>query len=246
MFSENLLRRLKKAYSVVVLTGAGISAESGVPTFRGKDGLWNDRDVKELATPQALENETEEFWKFYNWRRKMLKDIKPNLGHYALVDMERTFGEFDLITQNVDNLHIEAGNKRILELHGNITRNYCTKCGKKEQINLNKVKTDEVPLCASCGGVMRPDIVLFGEALDRNVLSKAQEIAAQCEIFFSVGTSSLVEPAASLPYVAKANGSYLVEINKEKTPLSDAVNETILGNTAKILPYMAMILERIR
>ena len=246
MFSENLLRRLKKAYSVVVLTGAGISAESGVPTFRGKDGLWNDRDVKELATPQALENETEEFWKFYNWRRKMLKDIKPNLGHYALVDMERTFGEFDLITQNVDNLHIEAGNKRILELHGNITRNYCTKCGKKEQINLNTVKTDEVPLCASCGGVMRPDIVLFGEALDRNVLSKAQEIAAQCEIFFSVGTSSLVEPAASLPYVAKANGSYLVEINKEKTPLSDAVNETILGNTAKILPYMAMILERIR
>ncbi|HID40405.1 MAG TPA: NAD-dependent deacylase, partial [Calditrichaeota bacterium] len=231
---------------VVVLTGAGISAESGVPTFRGKDGLWNDRDVKELATPQALENETEEFWKFYNWRRKMLKDIKPNLGHYALVDMERTFGEFDLITQNVDNLHIEAGNKRILELHGNITRNYCTKCGKKEQIILNKVKTDEVPLCASCGGVMRPDIVLFGEALDRNVLSKAQEIAAQCEIFFSVGTSSLVEPAASLPYVAKANGSYLVEINKEKTPLSDAVNETILGNTAKILPYMAMILERIR
>ena len=246
MFSENLLRRMKKAYSVVFLTGAGISADSGVPTFRGKDGLWNDRDVKELATPQALENETEEFWKFYNWRREMLKDIKPNLAHYALVDMEKIFGEFDLITQNVDNLHIAAGSQRILELHGNITRSYCTKCGKKEQIDLKTVKTDEVPHCASCGGIMRPDVVLFGEALDRSILSKAQEISAQCELFFSVGTSSLVEPAASLPYIAKANGSYLVEINTEKTPLSDVVNESILGNAAKILPYLVMILERIR
>ncbi len=246
MFSENLLIRLKKAYSVVVLTGAGISAESGVPTFRGKDGLWNDRDVMELATPQALENETEEFWKFYNWRREILKDIKPNLGHYALVDMERVFGDFHLITQNVDNLHNTAGTKNILELHGNITRSYCTKCGEQEQIDLKTVQTDKVPLCHSCGGVMRPDIVLFGEALDRDILARAQEAAAQCEVFFSIGTSSLVEPAASLPYIAKANGSYLVEINKEETPLSAAANETILGEAGKILPYLVMSLERIR
>ena len=123
---------------------------------------------------------------------------------------------------------------------------YCTKCGKEEQIDLKMVKTDEIPRCMHCNGVMRPDIVLFGEALDRSVLAKAQEAAAQCEIFFSIGTSSLVEPAASLPYIAKANGSYLVEINKEKTPLSDAANETILGEAGKILPYLVMLLERIR
>jgi len=244
MFSEKLLLRLKHASNITVLTGAGISAESGVPTFRGKGGLWNDHKVEDLATSESFEKNPDLFWKFYNWRRKLIKDVEPNLGHYSLVDFERIFPFFSLITQNVDNLHRTAGNKKVIELHGNIMRDRCSKCDfKKDDIDL-ELKT--LPVCSKCGSMLRPDVVLFGENLDSRKLSAAQELASTCEIFFSVGTSGVVEPAASLPFSAKGNGALLVEINPEETPLSKYADEYLKGNSGEILPLLVMMIEKIR
>ena len=242
MFSEKFLKRLIKTNGVTVLTGAGISAESGVPTFRGKDGLWKNRDVMQMATQQTLKSDPELFWEFYNWRRELLKKVKPNLGHYALVDLEKQFYDFNLITQNVDNLHFVAGNTKILELHGNISKTKCNECGygagDKDDLSA------AVPACPKCGGVMRPGVVLFGESLPQKTLAEAQEAAATCEVFFSIGTSSVVEPAASLPYIAKGNGAYLIEINMERTPLSEHADEVIIGKAGEILPYLIIELDR--
>lgn len=244
MLSQNLLSRLKKSSAVTVLTGAGVSAESGVPTFRGKDGLWESNKVEELATPGALEKDPQLFWKFYSWRKKLVNDVKPNLGHYSLVDFERIYGDFLLITQNVDNLHRVAGNEKIVELHGNIFNTKCTNCGKAHEGELDI--SSEIPLCKSCGGKLRPDVVLFGENLDESNIRKAQEASAGCEIFFSIGTSSLVEPAASLPFLAKANGSYVVEINSEETPLSAHANECLRGSAAKVLPALVILIKKLQ
>lgn len=244
MFSEKLLLRLKHSSGLTVLTGAGISAESGVPTFRGKDGLWENHKVEELATINAFQKDPVHFWKFYNWRRNLLKDVKPNLGHYSLVDLERIYPEFHLITQNVDSLHTIAGNKNVVELHGNIMRDKCSECGHiNTEINL---ELKEPPMCTKCEKIMRPDVVLFGENLNNSDLSKAQELSATCELFISIGTSSLVEPAASLPLSAKGNGAYLVEINPEDTPLTQFVDEQLKGKSSKILTQIALILDRIR
>jgi NAD-dependent deacetylase len=244
MLTQKLLSRLKNASAVTALTGAGISADSGIPTFRGKDGIWENQKVEELATPQALENNPDLFWKFYNWRKKSINDVKPNLGHYSLVDFERIYEDFLLVTQNVDNLHQTAGNEKIVELHGNIFHTKCSKCNKIHDVPLSA--DPQIPTCKFCGGKLRPDVVLFGENLDENNLRKAQEAAAGCEIFFSIGTSSIVEPAASLPYLAKANGSYVVEINAEETPLSEHVDECLRGSTGKLLPALVIIIEKLQ
>jgi len=244
MLSEKLLMRLKHASGITVLTGAGISAESGIPTFRGKDGLWENHKVEELASIEAFQNTPEQFWKFYHWRRNLIKDVKPNLGHYALVDLERIYPEFHLITQNVDGLHSIAGNKNVIELHGNIIRDKCSECDNiSTEINL---ELNEPPKCTKCGKMMRPDVVLFGENLNHSDLSKAHGMSATCELFVSIGTSSLVEPAASLPFAAKGNGAYLVEINPEDTPLTQYVDEQLKGKSSKILTQLFMILDRIR
>jgi len=245
MFSEKLIGRLRGSSHIAIMTGAGISAESGVPTFRGEDGLWKNHDVMELATPQALETKSELFWEFYKWRKELLTKVKPNLGHYALVDMENRFSEFTLITQNVDNLHSLAGSKNILEFHGNIMRNRCTSCNYIGYDGQLKIKPEDklLPKCPECGEMLRPDVVLFGEPLNPQILADAQEASATCEVFFSIGTSSLIEPAASLPYIAKGNGAYLIEINKEETPLSSNADETILGESGKILPLIALALD---
>lgn len=244
MLTQKLLSRLKNASSVTALTGAGISAESGVPTFRGKDGIWENQNVEELATPQALRNNPELFWKFYRWRKKLINDVKPNLGHYSLVDFERIYEDFLLVTQNVDNLHREAGNKNIVELHGNIFYTKCADCDKSHTEPISE--STQIPICNSCGGPLRPDVVLFGENLQEKNLRAAQEAAAGCEIFFSIGTSALVEPAASLPFLAKANGSYVVEINSEETPLSQHADECLRGATGKILPTLVIIIEKLQ
>ena len=244
MLTQKLLSRLKNASAVTALTGAGISAESGIPTFRGKDGIWETHKVEELATPQAMQNNPQLFWKFYNWRKQLIKNVKPNLGHYALVDFERIYEDFLLITQNVDNLHQTAGNTKIVEVHGNIFHTKCSQCDKKneEAITIES----QLPVCKYCGGNLRPDVVLFGENLQEKNLRAAQEAAAGSEIFFSIGTSSLVEPAASLPYLAKANGSYVVEINPEETPLSEHADECLRGATGKLLPALVIIIEKLQ
>lgn len=225
----------------MVLTGAGISAESGLPTFRGKDGLWNKHRVEDLATFEAFQRDPILFWEFYSWRRNILREVKPNLAHYALVDFENYFEDFHLVTQNVDNLHHIAGSKNVIELHGNITRTKCPEC---DELLEDKV-SDEIPQCPKCNVPARPDVVLFGENLNHSLLSRAQQAASECEVFFSIGTSNLVEPAASLPYLAKANGAYLVEMNQEETPLSIHADETIRGKAGKTLPGLAILLDRI-
>ncbi len=249
-FSSKLMDRLKVAYNVVILTGAGMSAASGVPTFRGKDGLWNKFNPEELANLNAFLKNPELVWEWYSWRRNLIKKVMPNLGHYALVDMEEYFPEFVVITQNVDNLHQIAGTKKIIELHGNIMRNKCIDCneyiedGELEQQETKTEKT--VPRCPNCGGLIRPDVVWFGELLPIEAISRAQELSTAAEIFFSVGTSSTVEPAASLPYLAKGNGAYLVEINPEETPLSSVADECLRGGVETVLPALSMEIEKIR
>jgi NAD-dependent deacetylase len=244
MLTQKLLTRLKNASAVTVITGAGISAESGVPTFRGKDGLWENQNVEELATTQTLKNNPDLFWKFYNWRKKLINEVKPNLGHYALVDFERIYEDFVLVTQNVDNLHRVAGNEKIVELHGNIFNTKCTDCDKIHTEPITE--STQIPKCKFCGGHLRPDVVLFGENLQEKNLRISQEASAGCEIFFSIGTSSIVEPAASLPYLAKANGSYVVEVNSQETPLSQHADESLRGPTGKLLPALVIIIEKLQ
>jgi len=244
MLTQKLLSRLKIASAITALSGAGISAGSGVPTFRGKDGLWENQKPEDIANPQALRTNPDLFWKFYNWRKKLVNDVKPNLGHYALVDFERIYEDFLLVTQNVDNLHREAGNEKIVELHGNIFRTKCADCNKPYSRPMTE--STQLPNCDDCGGPLRPDVVLFGENLEDKNLRAAQEAAAGSEIFFSIGTSSLVEPAASLPFLAKANGSYIVEINSEETPLSQHADECLRGKTEKLLPMLVIIIEKIQ
>ncbi len=242
MFTEKLLRRVRGASSVTILTGAGISAESGVPTFRGKDGLWKNKKFEELAHIDAFTENPDEFWDFYRWRRENVKKVKPNLGHFALVDMARHFDEFTVITQNVDNLHHIAGSEHLIELHGNLQRNRCSECNLIYQAQ--KDGADSIK-CEKCGSFLRPDVVLFGESLNSDVLKSAQEASAMCEVFFSIGTSGLVEPAASLPYLAKANGAYLVELNEEDTPLTPHMDESIRGQAGKVLPRLAIIFDKL-
>jgi NAD-dependent deacetylase len=236
MFSEKLLQRLKDAEHVVVLTGAGISAESGVPTFRGNEGLWKKFKPEELATFDAFIKNPELVWEWYNYRRKLIQEVEPNPGHYALVELEEFFPKFTLITQNVDNLHRRAGSKNIVELHGNIEKNYCIKCGKRYD-DVNLALEMKVPKC-ECGGLIRPDVVWFGEMLPPGAWEIAEEAASSCDVFFSIGTSGVVYPAASLPQIAKMNGAYTVEINIERTELSWFMDEVIIGKSGEVLPKL--------
>lgn len=243
-FSERLIERLKGATNVVVLTGAGMSAASGVPTFRGKDGLWNKFNPQELANVDAFLNDPKLVWEWYNWRRELIGKVQPNLGHYALVDAEAYFPEFMIITQNVDNLHQLAGSSNVLELHGNVMRNKCMDCASV--YNGKHIDHNNIPRCPDCNGMIRPDVVWFGELLPQDVLQTAQAKAAASDVFFTVGTSSTVEPAASLSYMAKGNGAYLVEINPEPTPLSDYADESIHIGSDVYLPRLVIELDKIK
>lgn len=233
MFSQQLINKLKKAKTVAVLTGAGISAESGVPTFRGEEGLWKKFRPEELANFDAFMRNPKLVWEWYNYRKKIVNEVEPNAAHYALVQVEERYDNFHLITQNVDNLHRRAGSKRIYELHGNIMRNRCVDCNK--YIDDISFSQEELPRC-ECGGLMRPDVVWFGESLPRQVLINSFTAANSSDVFFSIGTSAVVQPAASLPLEAKNAGAFVVEINIEPTVISNLVNESILGKAAEIMP----------
>ncbi|MBN2093349.1 NAD-dependent deacylase [candidate division KSB1 bacterium] len=236
MFSSKLIEKLKQAQKVAILTGAGISAESGVPTFRGEDGIWNKFRPEELANFEAFQKNPQLVWEWYNYRRKIINEVKPNPGHFALAEMEQMFPIFTLITQNVDNLHRVAGSQIIIELHGNIMRNRCVDCNKiyREIAIEFEVK---VPRCR-CGGRLRPDVVWFGEMLPEDALVCAFQAAQECDVFFSIGTSAFVQPAASLPIEAGEKGAYVVEINIEPTAISRYVNESIIGKSGEILPLI--------
>lgn len=221
-FSEVSLCSMK----VVVLTGAGISAESGIPTFRGKDGLWKQRNPMELATPEAFHKNPKLVWEWYDWRRQKIKEAKPNKGHIILAKMEKNYEDVCLITQNVDGLHWRAGSKKVIELHGNIWRVKCLKC--KESYFLHDTPLREIPpTCKHCGGLLRPGVVWFGESLPIDLLEEAYAHSTEADVFLVVGTSSQVYPAAELPIVAKRSGAKLIEVNLEETPVSSIADHVI-------------------
>lgn len=234
---EAAVDALRKAERCAVLTGAGISAESGVPTFRGKEGLWGKFRPEELATMDAfLENPTI-VWEWYNWRRRLLSEVQPNPGHYALVGLGELINETTLITQNVDGLHAEAGSKNILELHGNIRRNKCVRCNKDCYLE-DEVDPNDIPTCKYCGGKIRPDVVWFGEMLDPQVIERAFAAAERADVFLSVGTSAVIHPAASLPVMASRSGAILIEINPEPTPISEMADFRFERLSGDFLPIL--------
>ena len=221
---------------VTVLTGAGVSAESGVPTFRGEDGLWQGFRATDLATPQAFAQDSKLVWNFYNWRRELLAPLRPNPAHLALVSLEEKIPHFSLITQNIDDLHRRAGSKNIIELHGNIWMVRCTGC---QVVNRNEeVSLPELPSCAECGGLLRPHVVWFGEQLEAAILERAVDLTRSCDTMLVIGTSAVVQPAASLAIIAKEAGARVVEINLESTPYSQQLDLSLQGKAGEILPQV--------
>lgn len=227
----------------VVLTGAGMSAESGVPTFRGKEGLWSKFRPEELANMQAFVSNPKMIWEWYNWRRDLMGKVQPNPGHYAVTRLEELVEQFTLVTQNVDGLHRMAKTKNILELHGSIYSNKCVDCNRPYNQD-KEIDPENIPRCQSCGGQIRPDVVWFGEMLDEEIIKRAFEVSEQSEVFLSVGTSALVHPAASLPMIASRMGATLVEINIEETPLSGAADFRIAQKSGEFLPELVKELEK--
>ncbi len=230
---ETVVKKLSTAKSVVVFTGAGVSAESGVPTFRDKGGLWTKFKPEELANFDAFMKNPDLVTSWYSYRRKIMGEVKPNPGHYAITEFENLFDDFCVITQNVDNLHRRAGSKKIFELHGNIERNYCIKCKKNHDLTGNY---SEHAIKCECGGLIRPDVVWFGEILPQDQYSGAVAAAESCDVFFSVGTSAVVYPAAYMIIYAKQAGAFVVEVNVDYTDLSHYANVTLIGKAGEILP----------
>lgn len=214
---QSLILTLRSAQTVTVLTGAGISAESGIPTFRdSQTGLWAKYDPHQLATPQAFADNPRLVLDWYRWRRDLVNQAAPNPGHLALVEMEKQVPKFTLITQNVDGLHLAAGSQNVIELHGNLQRLRCP----DEGITYSPWPPEDLPRCNSCGELLRPDVVWFGEPLPQAALNHAVEASQQCDIFLTIGTSGIVEPAASLPYHALRANIPVVEVNPIPTPLT--------------------------
>jgi NAD-dependent deacetylase len=233
----SLIDALRQARHLVALTGAGISAESGVPTFRDAQiGLWAQYRAEDLATPQAFRRDPKLVWEWYEWRRGLVRQAAPNPGHRALAELEDRLPQVSVITQNVDGLHHQAGSTRVIELHGNIQRTKCFECGKQIADWAGDDRTP--PHCPTCDGLLRPDVVWFGEMLPRAALAAAYEAAQHCDLFLSIGTSGLVEPAASLPFEALRAGAVVVEINPQPTPLSDHAAYVLRGPSGEVLPQL--------
>jgi NAD-dependent deacetylase len=243
--SPGLSRRIGDARTIVAFTGAGVSAESGVPTFRGTDGIWSKLQPEELASMSAFMKNPAMVWEWYAHRKRIMSGITPNPGHYALVRMETIAPSFAVITQNIDNLHRRAGSRTVHELHGNIERNYCMKCGTPYGDDF-VVAASGVPLCPACGGLVRPDVVWFGEMLPEDEWEASVRAAEGADLFMSIGTSAVVYPAASLPLVAKRSGAYLLEINPEPTPLTAQADEFLQGASGVLLPLLAEVMEEMR
>lgn len=226
--------KLATAHRITVLTGAGISAESGIPTFRGQEGLWRNFRAEDLATPEAFHRDPVLVWEWYNWRRELIAEKQPNPGHTALVKIEKRVSDFCLISQNVDGLHGLAGSKNLIEIHGNIWKVRCTRCG--EITEDRRVPIPIPPACPSCGGLLRPHIVWFGESLDPNDISQAMEALGNCEVMLVIGTSGVVQPAASFASEARLHGALVVEINPDEgTPAADI---HLRGRAGDLMPKL--------
>jgi NAD-dependent deacetylase len=239
VISEALVDALREARTVVVLTGAGVSAESGIPTFRdAMDGLWSKFDPHELASPEGFARDPKTVTRWYDWRREKCGAAKPNAAHLALARLENHLATqeraFTLLTQNVDRLHQAAGSRNVVELHGTIWVWRCTRCGIEREERGGPFR-NHPPRCA-CGGVRRPAVVWFGEMLPEDAMEKARDALAACDLFFSIGTSAVVEPAASFIHLARRHGAKTVEINREPTPITSVVDWSLPGKAGEILP----------
>ena len=252
-FSEELVRRLAEAERIAVLTGAGVSAESGVPTFRDEGGLWEQFSPQELANVDAFLDNPELVQGWYAHRRRVVTETEPNPAHRALADLEAFAPAFLLITQNVDDLHRQAGSEAVVELHGNITRSYCIDCARPaSEAEMRPDRTgrraggstpggrpaggSEVVACPDCGGLLRPDVVWFGEMLPDGAMEEAQQAAAEADVFLSVGTSAVVYPAAGLPLAAAEGRAYVAEVNTERSAIAGELDEVVLGKAGEVLP----------
>ena len=242
--SPGLVDRLRDARHVTALTGAGTSAESGVPTFRdAQTGLWARYRPEDLATPEAFRTNPQLVWDWYQWRRGLVSEAEPNPGHYALAEIESCITQhgssFTLITQNVDGLHQRVGSQNVIELHGNIMRSKCFDCNWPAGAIVHLHEAGKgVPHCSRCGGLLRPDVVWFGESLPPDALQTAWEAAENCDVFFSIGTSAVVQPAASLPIIARQNGAVLVEVNPSPTLLTRLATYVLQEPSGEVLPAL--------
>jgi NAD-dependent deacetylase len=235
---DDLLAALRNAGSVFVLTGSGISAESGLPTFRGVGGLWHSHRVEELASPEGFARDPLLVWTWYNERKAAHARAQPNAGHVALAQLERSIGDFTLATQNVDSLHLRAGSRNVLELHGDLREARCTVCSRRRALDETGLPVDEIQ--HGCGGRLRPNIVWFGEALPSAVWREAQAAAARADVILVVGTSAVVYPAAALA-TSYNRRAFVAEINPEPTPISDRVDCVLRGTAAELLPRIVSL-----
>jgi NAD-dependent deacetylase len=222
---------LKSAAKVAVLTGAGVSAESGIPTFRSNGGYWRTHRFEDLATPEGFARDPKFVWTWYEERRRAIALAKPNAGHHALVALENKKPVFTLITQNVDGLHDLAGSTNVVKLHGDIWTVRCLKCGKER---IDRTELNDLPPHCGCGGMLRPGVVWFGEALPEGAMERATDAVRAADLLIVAGTSAQVYPAAGLIPLASA----VIEINPEETPFSDAVTISLRGTSAEVLPQL--------
>ena len=234
--SASAVRTLRRARRVAVLTGAGISAESGLATFRGAGGLWEGHRVEDVATPEAFARDPALVWRFYNLRRANLRDVRPNPGHFALVELENRLGpdHFALITQNVDGLHSAAGSRNVLEIHGTLRRVRCTGCGQETDRGIEPLP--HLPRCDQCQELLRPAVVWFHEALPEDVWKRGEDAVATSDVFLVVGTSAIVYPAAGLIDLARRAGVPVIEVNLTPSAASARVDVLLLGPAGTVLP----------
>ena len=241
---SELIERLAAADEVAVLTGAGISAESGIPTFRDPGGIWEKFDPQELANVEAFLDNPELVQGWYRHRRQLVEDAEPNAGHRALVSLEDHVERVSVITQNVDDLHNRAGSSRVIELHGNITHNYCMDCERDappETVDAS-IQEGNPATCSECGGLIRPDVVWFGEMLPPDAMDAASSATHAADVFLSIGTSAVVYPAAQLPITARESGAYVAEINPDRTPLSGDIDAFLQEEAGTALPALVQAL----
>jgi NAD-dependent deacetylase len=236
--SSDLCERFQRANQVLVLTGAGVSAESGVPTFRGGGGtaVWRGMPFDVISSAQMVNRDLRAVWEWFDYRRQLLGSLKPNVAHHELAAWQSRFRDFKLVTQNIDGLHQLAGSRDVIELHGSIWNARCTTCHSRQEISREGERADA---CLDCGDPVRPDVVLFGEMLPSGAFETAAEAAAGCELCFVIGTSALVYPAAALPQIARDAGAFVCEVNPELTPLSNLCHEVLTGMAGEVLPLIS-------
>ena len=237
---DSIAEQLKKAKKIVFVTGAGISQESGIPTFRGNDGLWRNYDAMKLATIDAFYDNPKLVWEWYNERRQNIFAAEPNLGHKAIAELEK-FSKVVVLTQNIDGLHQIAGSSKVLELHGSIVKIKCTVCDYKDEI---LTEFSDIPPLCTCGNILRPDVVWFGEGLPQDVWEEAIIHANSCDVMIIAGTSLVVSPANTLPIYAKQNNAILIEINPDETIMTSEMDLSIRSTSANALPELVSVFKR--